>query len=156
MTISKKLKEHLERERIAYDTIAHPRTATTSESAQATHVPGDLVAKGVLIHHERGYVLAVAPSTRRLNLSAVQDLVGARLGLASEKEIESVFEDCLPGAVPPVGAAYDLPTLLDESLNEVNEVYFEGGDHRTLVLVSGQDFRHLLAASQCAAFSEHV
>lgn len=156
MTIAKRLKDHLERVGVAYDTVPHPRTATASETAQAAHVPGDLVAKGVVVHHEQGYVLAVVPSTHRIDLGAVQEIVGARLGLAGENEIDRIFGDCSAGAVPPIGAAYDLPTLLDQSLDDRDEVYFEGGDHKTLVLVTGKDFQQLMSDARRARFSEHV
>ena len=156
MTIAKRLKEHLEREGVAYDTVPHPRTATASETAEAAHVPGHLVAKAVVIHQEEGYVLAVVPSTHRVDLQTVQALVDRRLGLASEGEIGQIFDDCSMGAVPPVGAAYGVPTLLDESLTGKDEIWFEGGDHRTLVLVTGKDFDRLMKGARQASFSEHA
>lgn len=55
--------------------------------------------------------------------------------------------------MPPVGSAYDVPVLLDESLGDVNDVYFEGGDHRTLVHMSGSNFRNLMKDAQVARFS---
>jgi Ala-tRNA(Pro) deacylase len=45
--------------------------------------------------------------------------------------------------VPPVAGAYGLPAVMDESLEGFKDIYFEGGDHRTLVHLSGQNF-HLL------------
>ena len=44
---------------VAYDTVAHHRTATTRQTAVAAHVPGSTLAKSVLVHHELGYALAV-------------------------------------------------------------------------------------------------
>ncbi|MBD9373292.1 aminoacyl-tRNA deacylase [Rhizobium sp. ARZ01] len=153
MTIAKKLQDYIDREGIAYDTVAHHRTATSSQSAQAAHVPGRRLAKSVVVHHEMGYVLAVVPSTHRIELSTLQDVMDRRLGLASEEEVSSLFSDCDEGAVPPVGLAYDVPVILDESLENASDVYFEGGDHRTLVHVSGPAFRALTKNAQVARFS---
>ncbi|HYI81677.1 MAG TPA: YbaK/EbsC family protein, partial [Acetobacteraceae bacterium] len=50
---------------------------------------------------------------------------------ATEAEIARLFDGCDFGAVPPVGAAYGLPVLLDESLDGASELYFQGGDHTT-------------------------
>ena len=76
-----------------------------------------------MIHHELGYLLAVVPSTHRIDLGTLQSLAGTRLGLASETEIGEVVSDCDFGAVPPVGAAYGADVILDDSLNDVPEVY---------------------------------
>lgn len=156
MTIAAKLKQHLDRAGVAYDTVAHPRTISALESAEAAHVPGDAVAKSVVIHHEEGYVLAVVPSSHRVDLTTLQELLDRRLGLASEREIDKLFDDCNSGAVPPVGAAYGLPTLLDRSLKGRPAIWFEGGDHRTLVQVSGTDFDRLMEDARQENFSHHV
>ncbi|CAM5195743.1 aminoacyl-tRNA deacylase [Bosea thiooxidans] len=153
MTIAKKLQSYIDGRGIAYDTVAHNRTATSGQTAQAAHIPGRKLAKSVVVHHETGYVLAVVPSTHRIELSRLQDVMAKRLGLASEDEIGSLFSDCDIGAVPPVGSAYDVPVILDESLGDAQEVYFEGGDHRTLVHVSGADFLNLMKDARVASFS---
>ncbi|CAN7418541.1 aminoacyl-tRNA deacylase [Pararhizobium sp. LjRoot255] len=155
MTIARKLQDYIDGEGIAYDTVAHHRTATTSQTAQAAHVPGNSLAKSVVVHHEMGYVLAVVPSNHRIELSTLQDVMNKRLGLASEDEVSSLFADCDIGAVPPIGSAYDVPVILDESLGNASDVYFEGGDHKTLVHMSGSNFRSLMKDAQVARFS-HV
>ncbi|MFQ5566504.1 MAG: aminoacyl-tRNA deacylase [Paracoccaceae bacterium] len=156
MTIAKRLKQHLDSQGVRYATVAHPRTTTAMETAEAARVPGDSVAKTVVIHHEEGYVLAVVPSSHRVDLTTLQELLERRLGLASEREISELFDDCDTGAVPPVGAAYSLPTVLDRSLKGRTEIWFEGGDHRTLVQVSGADFDRLMQGARQASFSHHI
>lgn len=153
MTIAKRLKKYLDDAGVRYDTVDHPRTATASESAQAAHLPGDCVAKTVVIHHEAGYALAVVPASRRVELTRLQDLIDRRLGLASEKEIEKLFDDCDMGAAPPVGAAYGVPAFVDESFAGRDDIWFEGGDHRTLVHVSGADFDRLMSEATRESFS---
>jgi Ala-tRNA(Pro) deacylase len=156
MTIAKRLKQYLDSAGVRYDMIAHPRTATASETAEAAHVPGDSLAKTVVIHHEEGCVLAVVPASHRIDLTSLQDILQRRIGLASEREVEDLFDDCETGAAPPVGAAYGVPTLLDESLSGLEEIWFEGGDHRTLVHVPGTEFDYLMQDARRAAFSYHA
>lgn len=153
MTIARKLQNYIDDRGIAYETVPHHRTATSSQTAQAAHVPGGRLAKSVVVHHEMGYVLAVVPSTHRVELSTLQDVINRRLGLASEDEVSSLFSDCDIGAVPPVGSAYNVPVILDESLGGAADVYFEGGDHKTLVHVSGPAFRNLMKDARVARFS---
>ncbi len=156
MTIANRLQRYLESEGIRYQTVAHPRTMTSGDSAQAAHVPPDRVAKTVVVHHELGYVLAVVPSAHRVELGTLQAVLDKRLGLAAESEIAKLFDDCDLGAVPPVGAAYQLPVIWDESLADVPEVFFEGGDHTTLVRVSGEAFRALMKDARRARFSHRA
>jgi Ala-tRNA(Pro) deacylase len=153
MTIAIRLKDFIDGKGISYDTIAHHRTSTSRQSAIAAHVPGNIMAKSVVVHHELGYTLAVVPSTHRIELGRLQDVMNKRLGLASEDEVISLFGDCDTGAIPPIGAAYDVPVIIDESLGDAADVYFEGGDHKTLVHVSGKDFRSLTMGAYQARFS---
>ncbi|MBN9236649.1 MULTISPECIES: aminoacyl-tRNA deacylase [Phyllobacteriaceae] len=153
MTIATKLKDYIVGKGIHYDTVTHHRTATSSQTAQAAHVPGRRLAKSVLVHHETGYALAVVPSNHRIELNTLQAVVDRRLGLASEDEVSQLFSDCDIGAVPPVGAAYDVPVILDESFDVDTDVYFEAGDHKTLVHVNADDFRSLLQGARVARFS---
>jgi Ala-tRNA(Pro) deacylase len=153
MTIATRLKDYIERAGVTYDTVAHQRTSTSRQSALAAHVPGSRLAKSVVVHHELGYALAVVPSTHRVELGALQDVMDKRLGLATEDEAGTLFEDCDVGAIPPIGAAYGVPVILDESFGDAADIYFEGGDHKTLVHVSGRDFRSLTKGAQRARFS---
>ena len=153
MTISSRLRDHIERTGTPYETVPHHRTATSRQSALAAHVPGSRMAKSVVLHLGSGYALAVLPSTHRVELSTLQDLLDGPLGLASEEEIATLFADCDVGAVPPIGAAWGVPVVMDESLADDADVYFEGGDHRTLVRVSGKGFRDLTSGARVARFS---
>lgn len=156
MSISERVKKHLDDAGLAYETVAHPRATNASRVAQAAHIPGDRLAKTVVIHHEEGYVLAVVPASRRIDLSSLQRVVDRRMGLASEDEVARLFDDCDMGAVPPLGAAYGLATVVDECLDAAEEVFFEGGDHTTLVKMAGADFQRLMAGSRRAAFSRRA
>ncbi|MHA6645581.1 aminoacyl-tRNA deacylase [Mesorhizobium sp. A623] len=153
MTIARKLQDYIARMGIPYDTVAHHRTSTTCQTALASHVPSRRLAKSVLLHHEMGYALAVVPSSHRVELGTLQSVLDKRLGLASEDEVGQLFNDCDIGAVPPVGAAYQVPVVVDESFRGEGDVYFEGGDHKTLVRVTGADFHKLLQGATVARFS---
>ena len=49
--------------------------------------------------------------------------------------------DCETGAVLPLGAGYALECIVvDENLEGERDAYLEGGDHRTLIHLTGQQF----------------
>ena len=152
MTIAARLKHHLEAQGLPFDMIAHPYAATASGCAEAAHVPGDHLAKSVLIHMEEGPILAVVPSNHHVDLSQLQAMLDRRLGLAAETEIQMVFDDCNLGAAPPVGAAYDVPTIVDNSLSGLDKVWYEAGDHQTLVEMQGRHFDQLMQGAKHGSF----
>jgi Ala-tRNA(Pro) deacylase len=156
MTIASKLKEHLTKAGVSYEVITHAETPSSSRTAQAAHVPGDRLAKAVLLRDDQGWLLAVVPSTHRVDLDLIRAATSRQVELATEEQIGQVFSDCQVGAVPPIGAAYGLATLLDEALANQPEVYLEAGDHTRVVRVSGVDFAKLMSGAQTGSFGHHV
>lgn len=150
--IASRLKHHLDAQGLPFGTVRHPYTATASECAEAAHVPGDQLAKSVLIHMEEGPVLAVIPSSQSVDLHALQAMLKRRLGLAPEQELTQVFDDCDPGAAPCVGAAYHVPTVIDDRLTGLDTVWFEAGDHKTLIQMQGRDFDRLMQDAKHGSF----
>lgn len=155
MTIAARLQHHLESTGLPFDMVGHPYAATASECAEAAHVPGDHLAKSVLIHMEEGPMLAVVPSNHKVDLSSLQALLSRRIGLAPEAEVQEVFDDCDLGAAPPVGEAYDIPTIIDDSLSGLDKIWFEAGDHKTLVEMTGHDFDQLMKDARHGSFCCH-
>ncbi len=93
------------------------------------------------------------PASRRISLDDVREQLGRPLELATEPELGDIFDDCQVGAVPPIGRAYGIPTIVDESLLYLEEVYFEAGDHEDLVHVKGTAFARLMSGVQQAPLS---
>lgn len=127
-----------------YDLVAHPKSYSSIDNANAAHVPEDHIAKGVLLKDGWGYVLAAIPASEWVDLRRLQAELGRDLAMAPEKEIDRLFRDCAPGAVPPLGEAYGLEMVLDESLGRLSSIYFEGGDHEHLVRLDGNQFNALM------------
>lgn len=139
-TVSNYLAEH----DVAYDVLTHPHTATSGESAEAAHVPGTRLAKSVVLEDDHGYLMVVLPSTRQVNLGELHRQLNRSLGLATEGELGSLFSDCEIGALPAVGPAYGMETLVDDALAEQSDIYFEAGDHEQLIHVTAETFQSLL------------
>lgn len=155
MGVSMTVRQYLADNHIKFDTLTHPETPSMSRTAQACHVSGDCVAKAVVVKNEDSFVLAVIPASRHLRLAKLRERLRRPCGLATEAEITTLFPDCEVGAVPAVGDAYGLETLVDESLDDQSDIYFEGGDHRTLVHITSAQFRTLFDGVQHGRFSVH-
>ena len=154
MPIAPTLQTYLDRN-VAYDLIPHERAMTSMRTAEACHIPGDCLAKGIVLRRNGGYALAVLPASHHIHLPDLRLQLGDDISLASEDEISLLFLDCARGAVPPVGKCYGLEVVIDESINEQPEVYMEGGDHETLIHMGHAQFEQITADAQRGRFSIH-
>lgn len=153
MAIAMIVQQYLANREVEYEAVAHPPTQTSMESAQASHVAGERIAKGVVLKAEDGFLLAVLPASHHIRFGHLTKWLDEEVGLATEEEITTLFADCEIGAVPAVGDAYGLEVILDDSVTEQSEVYFEGGDHATLVRLTAGNFRKLVGNVPHTQFS---
>lgn len=144
MTIAATIADCLAAQDVDYDVLTHPHTATSGESAQAAHVPGSRLAKSVILEDEHGFLMVVLPSSRKLNLQELHRQLNRNLALATEHEFGKLFADCEIGALPPLGPAYGVETVIDDALAEQPDIFFEAGDHEQLIHVSTETFEALL------------
>jgi Ala-tRNA(Pro) deacylase len=153
MGVAKAVKGYLLSHDIDYDLIEHEPTMTASEAAGASHISPGKVAKGVLIKGEDGYLVAVVPANRRILLDELEACMQEAVNIATEEEAAGVLTDCSRGAIPPVGDPYGLDVIVDYSLDMLGDVYFEAGDHRTLVHVTDDQFARMTEDALHGSFS---
>lgn len=144
MSIASTVSNFLAERDVPYDILTHPHTTSSGESAQASHIPGARVAKSVVLEDDLGYLMVVVPANRHVDLGELHRQLNRDLGLATESELGGLFADCEIGALPAVGPAYGLETVVDDAIAEQPDVYFEAGDHEQLIHVSGEVFHSLL------------
>ena len=144
MAIAITLQQYLDDQFIDYDVVVHERTSTSSQTARASHVSADCVAKGVVLSREGGFLIAVVPASCMVRLDAIRAIMQGPVSVSTEDEIDVLFPDCETGAVPVLGMPYGIEAIVDDSLDMAADIYLEGGDHRTLIHLSGQQFRDLL------------
>jgi Ala-tRNA(Pro) deacylase len=144
----------LDRRGIDFDLVTHRHTGSSSETARAAAIPASKLAKAVLMLDQDDYVLAVVPASRRVNPFALRELVDRDpLMFADESDMPFIFRDCERGAIPAIGAAFGLTTVIDDDLLHRHEVYFEAGDHEHLVHTSGPQFWKLMSDQAHGAIS---
>ena len=153
MTIAPRLRQFLDESRADYDLVVHTPTHSALENARSCDIPAEQVAKAVLLDTDgEERLLAVLPSDRKIELSELRTELGRKPRLATEQEVGTVFKDCEIGAIPPVG--YDVTTIVDDSLERQPDVYFEAGDHKSLVHMEGAEFVRIMKGARHGQFSE--
>jgi Ala-tRNA(Pro) deacylase len=139
-----------------FDLVAHPHSVSSLHSAHKAKVLPSRVAKAVLLEDDlehSHFTMAVVPATHHVELAKLALQTGRAMHLATEEDAAGLFEDCETGAIPPLGPAYGVETIVDESLMAEPELYFEAGDHEHLVHLQAQDLLRLLADCPRGLFS---
>ena len=72
MTMANTLAKCLSTRHSQFDTVRHPYSLSSMATAHAAHIPGDRLAKTVLLEDDSGYVAAVIPSTHHLKLAEIR------------------------------------------------------------------------------------
>lgn len=157
MAIASRVRDYLDGHALQYDVLNHPHSHNSMETAQFAHIPGGCLAKSVVLEDDDGFLMAVLPSTHHVQLGRLSKALDRRLRLATENELGTLFSDCEPGAVPPLGATYGMRMVMDDSLAESPEIYFEAGDHERVIQVSRETFMVMMEMenANCVRFGEH-
>ena len=157
MSMAFTLERYLQAAPAPFDLLSHRHSATSLEAARLSHIPGAQLAKAVMLEDSaQHYLMAVLPATKKVELAPISAFAGCEMHLATEDELHKLFADCENGAVPPLGSAYGMQTVWDETLLAEADLYFEAGDHETLVHMKTSDFIRLLGNADPLDFATPV
>jgi Ala-tRNA(Pro) deacylase len=117
---------------VEYELLPHAHTETATAEAEALGLdPGD-VAKTLIVKTPDGYVRAVIPASRRIDLHKLRDVTGGgkhKVHLASEEDMRRDFPEFELGAVPPLGGGQSQAVVVDERVAERETIVLEAGSH---------------------------
>ena len=151
-----KLKKFLDDNGIKFVSIQHSAAYTAQEVAALAHIPGELMAKTVMVKIDGKMAMAVAPASHQIDFDRLREVAGAEsVGLASEDEFKDYFPACDVGAMPPFGNLYDMPVYCSSALSEDVEIAFSAGSHSELIRLAFADYEQLVQP-EIATFSKRV
>ena len=153
MPIPTRLSRYLSQRGTRYDICPHQHSRSSAETARTAHVPAHQLAKPVIVEDDAGCVMAVVPADKNVLLGQLSRLLDREhLRLADEARIASMFADCDRGAVPALGMAWDVETVVDDELEANPVVYVEAGDHECLLRLSHDQFHELMSVARHGSF----
>jgi len=135
--------DFLAEQHVPFETLLHPPAFSAQKRAKYLHLPGRQVAKSVLLRGPEGFLLAVLPATHHIDAEALAESLAGPVRLANDDEIANAFRDCEWGVVPPFGALYGLPVVLDEMLSRDSWIVFEGNSQVEALRMHCRDFEEL-------------
>lgn len=155
MPMLRKLQEYLDANQVKYQVLTHSEAYTAQEIAALQHVPGRQMAKVVMVKKDGAPIMTLLPASHRINFARLQEVLGGRVELETEKEFRDLFPGCETGAEPPFGNLFNLEVWADTSLAEGEEIVFNAGTHRQTVRMRYEDFARLVKP-RMATFAQHL
>ncbi|MEO9749030.1 MAG: HDOD domain-containing protein, partial [Marinobacter sp.] len=116
MALAAKLERFLAGKGIAYRELEIDQVLSFDAAVMASGRPQDEFIRATPLIDINGVVMAVHGYNTSLDLDLVHKQTGRRLQPLTARQSARLFADCDPGFQPPVGAAYDLPVLVDEGI----------------------------------------
>lgn len=155
MSIPSRLSNYLDQHGARYAVCMHDRSHSSAETARMMNIPPSQLAKSVVLEDESGCVMAVVPTDKSVMLREAGRMLGRKdLRLSDEERVASLFDDCDRGAVPALGMAWNMQTIVDDELEAQEVVYLEAGDHECLLQMSGEQFHELMRPASHGHFSQ--
>jgi len=144
MSLSK-LKAYLDQENIKYISINHSTAFTAQEIAALAHIPGNEMAKTVIVKIDGNQAMVVLPAPDHIDLDLLKSATGAgKISLATELEFMPQFSECEIGAMPPFGNLYDMDVYVEEALSNDKMIAFNACSHSELIKIAYEDFARLV------------
>ncbi len=139
------LKAYLDENQVSYTTITHTPAFTAQEIAHSAHVPGNELAKTVMVKLDGKIVEAVLPASQQVDLESLKTVAGVeKAELATEAEFDGYFPDCEVGAMPPCGNIYGMEVYVSPSLTTDRQIMFNAGSHSELICMLYKDYENLV------------
>ena len=128
-TVHDRLVATLEAAGVPFSKLHHAPVYTSVEAARVRGSSLHSGAKALILKGSKGFVMAVIPANLPLDSRTLRKhLKSKRLRFATPEE---VFEmtGLTPGAIPPFGSFFNLPTICDERLAENESINFNAASH---------------------------
>ncbi len=131
----------LDQNHTEYKRLKHEKAYSALESAENAHISKNKMVKSVLLKLDGIHNLIVLPSNKKIDLKKLKEVTGSHnIELSVEEEIESIFPDCMTGAIPPLGNLYQIPVITDSLITEQDDIFFEPGSHREILKIAISDY----------------
>lgn len=154
MSISTRIRDYLDSNKVSYQPLSHPQAFEASNVAHALHVSEGQFAKAIVLRADGHRLMAVLPASQRLNMHELKEALGVKhLEMAPESELTKLDAECELGAFPPFGQLYGMEVWVDRNVARSEEIVFNAGTHRDVLRMKYSEYARL-ANPHSAKFAE--
>jgi Ala-tRNA(Pro) deacylase len=135
-----RLEKLLKERGVDFGVLRHQPVFTSEEAAAVRGVALSTGAKALICRVDDRFVMLVIPADRKLDSKQVRKVLGIHgLRFATKDELKELT-GLTPGAVPPFGSLFHLPTYCDTRLAENERINFNAGDNSISVSLRYEDY----------------
>ncbi len=135
-----RLESMLKERGVDFTVLRHQPVFTSEEASAVRGVALSTGAKALICRVDGRFVMLVIPADRKLDSKQVRQALGIHgLRFASRDEL-SELTGLPPGAVPPFGSLFGLPTYCDTRLGKNDRINFNAGDNSISVSLRYEDY----------------
>jgi Ala-tRNA(Pro) deacylase len=143
----------LEKRGVRFEERHHREAYTAQEVAQCEHISGHRLAKVVLVIADGKPIELILPASRKVDMDRLRRVLRSHfVRLASEAEIERIFNDVEAGAVPALRHWRDVEVLMDRDMEVEGEIMIQAGTHEDAICLDYHDWFDIVSP-RIAAFS---
>lgn len=125
---------------ISIQLLNHVPVYTSAEAAQVRGTALSSGAKALVCKVNDSFAMFAIPADRKLDSKRLQrELACKGLRFASRDELLA-RTGLTPGAVPPFGSLFGMPTYVDPALGENSHINFNAGDHAVSMSLAFADY----------------
>jgi len=118
------------------------------EAAQKLGLPENQIFKTLVVDIQgKGLAVAVVPVSEQLDLKAVAKALGGKKASMADKGRVEKNTGYLTGGVSPIGQKKMLPTLIDASAKEFEQIWVSGGRRGLQISLSPSDLAQMTRAT---------
>ena len=140
ISVCDRLQESLKQHAVPFTVLRHEPVFTSEQAAAVRGTSLASGAKALVVKAGEKFVLLVLPANRKLDSRKARDTLGVKsLRFASKEEVQSLT-GLQPGAIPPFGSLFQLPTYCDPALGENRSINFNAGDHAISIQMGYVDY----------------
>jgi Ala-tRNA(Pro) deacylase len=121
-----------------------PWEATCVDIAESLGIPKEEMAKVLILRTDDRFVMAVIPVEWQIDPEKLRGMLQVEeIRQANSREVERLFPDYDPDAIPPFGNLSQVRTCLDVSLLENESIALQVGTRRHILRLKIADFARL-------------
>lgn len=141
----KKIKELLDSKKINYKIFEHEPVFTSEQASKVRGVDLKTGVKALILKTKEGkFILGLVAANKKIELRKLAKIVKTKhLELANPEEILKTT-NCEIGSVHPFGILHNLPTYLDISILENDNVNFNIGLHTKSIKMKSKDLVEII------------
>ncbi len=140
--ISKALEKLLKQNKIKYEVVEHRKVFTAFDSAETQDIKLAEVAKAVLLKGKKNLYLAVLPAGNNCDFKALSKLIGDKVSMAKEKDINTKLKTKI-GLISPFGSLFKIPMFIDKKLFKNKKINLPAGSYTESIVMNVKDYLKL-------------